>query len=264
MRGPVGPPIGKVDIEVLAVGGDDEVGVADVVAVHVGAVALIDADDLAQVGPVESAVGRGSQSQNRVEALRGDGGDFGVIDQEELACSGHPGRDQIDGSAAHVVVTGVEGIDRRIGIGMDGDIDGRLGAERIVQRADGAGDGPVLVVAEGLTLPELAGMIAAVAAEKHIAPVGLDDSQFRIRPGEAVGHIGERRPGAVSRGFALGWSDQFPAGDDFGGAEIRDGFRAGRDGEFRRNRQERDHGQGEGKLATSQHEALLSDREIVQ
>src|ERR1019366_7752873 len=231
----VGPPVREKDVEILAIGGDYECRVAAIEAVQVRPVSLVDANDLAEVGPAHAAVARCGQRQYRIEALGSNGGNLGVVNDEELADSKPAFWNVVNRTAAHVVITLVKGIDRRIGIRIDHHINRRIEAERVVHRAEGAGDGSILVVSVPVSLPELAGVTTAIAAEKRIAVFSFDDAQGSVRPGEAVCCVSERRLRVIPGGLPLRGSRQFLVSENLGRAERSDALRASRDRQTRKN-----------------------------
>jgi hypothetical protein len=165
-----------------------------------------------------------------------------VIEHEKLAGSEHAWWNLVNRPATHIVITLVEGIHRRIGIGINRHINGRSRTERVVQCAESAGDRSILIVAVPVTLPELAGVTAAIAAEERVTTFRFDDAQGSVRPGEAIGHIRKGRLRRISGGLTLSRRHQHLVRQNLGRAERDDVLGDGRGRESGKHSVERDEG----------------------
>src|SRR6202041_2470848 len=98
--GSAGGPVGKIKIEILAVGRLDEWPVAYLVEAggKFGRERLIRAYYFAKVRPVEPVIPGRGQPVHRVERVAGQ---FGVIAHQQVACSGLPLGNLIDRASAN-------------------------------------------------------------------------------------------------------------------------------------------------------------------
>jgi hypothetical protein len=112
--------------------------ITDFEAVETDRVSLIQANDLAQVRPVQAVIGRLGQAEGCVERVIGK---FRVIDDEQITRARHLCRNPKQRPAAHVAIAGVIRINGGIGIRRDAHVPGIARAEWVRERAECGDDG---------------------------------------------------------------------------------------------------------------------------
>jgi len=173
---------------------------------------------------VQTVIGGSRETERGVQSVVGE---FGVIGGEEIARAGHAGWDLVDRTAAHIAVARIIRIHREIGIWRDAYVLGIARAERIIEGSQRGDDRAGLIVADPVSVPQLAIVSTAIAAKKLVTVGRFDYAQRRVGPSEGVIRIVDGGLGFGAGFGALGRRGDGAWPGDHGLANLSDGLSGG-------------------------------------